>query len=87
MTENEIKAEVITLVSELIADNGFDVDIIEYLDLIDDVGMDSLTFVSIVVEIETRFDILVPDEMLLMDNFRKVDDIVALIINEKQLSE
>ena len=62
-------------------------DIIEYLDLIDDVGMDSLTFVSIVVEIETRFDILVPDEMLLMDNFRKVDDIVALIINEKQLSE
>ena len=87
MTENEIKAEVITLVSELFADNGFDVDIIEYLDLIDDVGMDSLTFVSIVVEIETRFDILVPDEMLLMDNFRKVDDIVAHIINEKQLSE
>lgn len=82
MTTDEIKAEVINLISELFKDKGFDVDIIQYVDLVDDMGMDSITFISIVVELEAKFDITVPDDMLLMDNFKKVDDIVAVVENE-----
>lgn len=82
MITNEIKTEVIQIISELFKDKGFDTDIIEYADLVDDMGMDSITFISIVVELEAKFNITVPDDMLLMDNFKKVDDIVAVVEQE-----
>ncbi len=82
MTTETIKQEVIELVSELFEDKGFGVDIIEYIDLIDDLGMDSITFISIVVEVEAHFNIEVPDDMLLLENFKCVADIVSVIENE-----
>lgn len=82
MTKSEIKTGVIFLISKLFADKGLDTDIIEYIDLIDDAGMDSITFISIVVEIEAKFDIMVPDEMLLIENFRKIDKIVDIVFEE-----
>ena len=82
MTTETIKQEVIELISELFKDKGFDIDIIEYVDLIDDMGMDSITFISIVVEVEAHFGIEVPDDMLLLENFKCVDDIVSVIENE-----
>ena len=48
-------------------------------DLIDDLGMDSITFISIVVEIESQFDIEISDDMLLLENFKCVDDIVSIV--------
>ncbi len=81
----ELKTELISLISELFNNNGFDIDIIEYADLVDDMGMDSITFISIVVEIEAKFNITVPDDLLSMDNFRKVDDIVKIVENELSL--
>lgn len=82
MTTEIIKQEVIELISELFKDKGFDIDILEYVDLIDDLGMDSITFISIVVEIEAHFDIEVPDEMLMLENFKSVDNIVSIVENE-----
>ena len=82
MTTETIKQEVIELISELFKDKGFDIDILEYVDLIDDLGMDSITFISIVVEIEAHFNIEVPDDMLLLENFKCIDDIVSVIENE-----
>lgn len=79
MMAEGIKTEVIQLVSELFANKGYDIDIIEYVDLIDDLGMDSITFISIVVEVETRFSIIIPDNMLLMENFRKIENIVNVV--------
>lgn len=82
MSTEKIKQEVIELISELFKDKGFDIDIIEFVDLIDDLGMDSITFISIVVEIEAHFGIEVPDDMLLLENFKCVDSIVSVIENE-----
>lgn len=82
MTTETIKHEVIELISELFKDKGFDIDILEYVDLIDDMGMDSITFISIVVEVEAHFGIEVPDDMLLLENFKCVEDIVSVIENE-----
>ena len=81
MTTETIKQEVIELISELFKDKGFDIDIIEYVDLIDDLGMDSITFISIVVEVEAHFNIEVPDDMLLLENFKCVDDIISIVEN------
>ena len=82
MTTETIKQGVIELISKLFEDKGFDTDIIEYVDLIDDLGMDSITFISIVVEIEAHFDIEVPDDMLLPEKFKCVDDIVSIVANK-----
>ena len=82
MTAETIKQEVIELISELFKDKGFDIDIFEYIDLIDDLGMDSITFISIVVEVETHFGIEVQDDMLLLENFKCVDDIVSIVENQ-----
>ena len=82
-----IKNEVVELISRLFSDKGFKTDIIEYIDLIDDAGMDSITFISIVVEIEAKFNIIVPDEMLIIDNFRNVDGIINLLEQERNTEE
>ena len=82
MTTETIKQEVIELISELFQDKGFDIDILECVDLIEDMGMDSITFISIVVEIEEHFAVEVPDDMLLFDYFKNVDDIVSIVQNE-----
>ena len=82
MTTETIKQEVIELISELFKDNGFDIDILEHVDLIDDMGMDSITFIAIVVEVEAHFGIEVPDDMLLLENFKCVDDIVTIVENK-----
>ena len=83
MTAETIKQEIIELISVLFKDKGFDIDILEYVDLIDDLGMDSITFISIIIVIEEHFDIEIPDDMLLLENFQCVDDMVSII--EKEL--
>lgn len=82
MTREEIKEKVIDLVGDLFSDLDFDKDILEYIDLIDDAGMDSITFVSIVVEIEAAFEIIIPDDMLLKEYFRNLDAIMGIIEQE-----
>ena len=81
MERNEIKIKVVDILNTLFPNSGIDTSILEYVDLIDDLGMDSMTFISIVVEIEFVFNIIVPDDILLMENFKNVDDIVGGIEN------
>lgn len=77
--EENIKIELINLLSVLFKDKGFNVDLIEYTDLISDLAMDSLTFISMVVELEAHFNIEVPDDLLLIEKFKNVDDIIKIL--------
>lgn len=56
-------------------------DVIPNLDLIDDLSIDSLTFISLLIEIENAFDIIIPDEFVKLDSFRNFDDIVDIIFD------
>lgn len=85
MTKDNIKDSVIDMLSRMFADMQFERDVIEYIDLIDDARMDSITFISIVVEIEAEFNITVPDDMLLIENFKNADSITNII--EQELSK
>ena len=88
MEKNEIKERVIKILSDIFQE--VDADIIEYADLIDDLGMDSMTYVTVLIETETDFNIEVPDEALLMENFRNSDlitDILDRVINIQSTSE
>lgn len=82
MTKELIKSNLIDLCSEIFKESNVDTDLIEYVDYVDDLGMDSITFITLIVEIEARFDIVVPDDMLIIDYFRTTDDIVEIISRE-----
>jgi acyl carrier protein len=76
------KKKAIELISEMFNDKGFNIEIIEHVNLIDDLGMDSITFISLVIEIEASFGIAIPDDMLLMESFNSVDNIASIVENE-----
>ncbi len=82
MEKSEVKKELIDLIIEVFKNQEFDANIIEYADLLEDLGMDSLSFISLVIEIESHFNIMIPDETLLLDNFKCVDGIVAIVNQE-----
>ena len=79
---NNIKSELINIIANSFHDKGYDIDIIEHLDLVNDMSMDSITFISLVVKIESRFDIEIPDDFLLMDYFQNIDKIVEIVVTE-----
>lgn len=87
MNSDEIKNKLIDMIQTLFPDSGVDKDILPYVDLIDDLGMDSITFISIVVEVEGIFNIIVPDDLLEMDNFHHLDDIVKIVESQMNTSE
>ncbi len=82
MNRELIKNDLVKLFCNLFESYNLDKDLIEYIDLKDDLGMDSITFVSFVVEIEAHFNIVISDELLLVENFRNIDNITDIIIRE-----
>lgn len=79
--------KVSLVLTSLFREKGFVFDEIDGLDLIDDLAMDSLIFVSIVVEIENSFKIVVEDDYLEMSKFRNIKKIVAIIESYQQKEE
>ena len=73
MDKREQKEKLLSVCRELFRDTGVDLDLIEYIHFVDDLGMDSITFISLVVELEGQFQLEVPDEMLLIENFEDFD--------------
>ena len=82
MNREEIKKKLIELYAEIFQDSGVDTDLLEYVDLIDDLGMDSITFITLIVEIEAMFGIIVPDDLLLIDNFKSMDDVIQVVSDQ-----
>lgn len=83
MDKNEIKSKLVDMLAELFPDSGVNKDVLKYADLMEDLGMDSITFITIIVEIEDVFEISVPDDLLLMENFRNVDSIIQIVEDSK----
>lgn len=84
MDKVEIKPKLIDMLAMLFPDSGVDKNVLEYTDLVDDLSMDSITFISIVVEIEDVFEITAPDNMLLVENFINVGQIIQIIADVKK---
>lgn len=82
MVYDEIKEKVIKLCNEVFEDSDIDADMIEYVDFSDDLGMDSIKFISLIVEIESRLNIIIPDDYLLIDYFNNIDNIMQIVMSE-----
>ena len=79
MKSEEIVQKVISLMSSIFEVRGFDTDLIECADLIDDMGMDSITFISLVVELEAEFEIMIPNDLLVLSNFNNANAIAKIV--------
>lgn len=82
MTKEEIKKTVIDIIYNMFLEANLDKNMVEYIDLAEDVGMNSIYYISIIIEIETQFGITLPDECILMENFRNVDKIVTIVAEQ-----
>lgn len=89
MKIEEVKEKLIQLIPNLFKDNGFEVKDIETCDLVEDLGMDSLIFMTLIVELEEVFELNIPDELLLVENFNRFDKILHIIatVVGNQISE
>lgn len=76
----KIKERIIDILDKLFSDVGIDKDILEYVDLIDDLNMDSIGFVSLIIELETEFGIQFPDEWMIQDKFHNCAQITNAIL-------
>ena len=70
---------ILEILGVLFQNSGVDTDVLEYVDLIEDLGMDSVNFFSLIVELEVEFDIQIPDEWLLIDKFRECSSILSAV--------
>lgn len=87
MERNDIKEKIIDILDRLFSDAGVDRDILEYVDLIDDLGMDSINFISLIIELESTFDIQIPDDWLLMEKFQNYTLIYSTVEELLQIKE
>lgn len=83
MSREEIKEKLIALCAEIFQDSGVDTALLEYVDFEDDLGMDSLTFITLLVEVEAAFGITIPDDMLLMENFKNMGDVIQIVVDQQ----
>ncbi len=82
MNEKYIRKLIVDIIIEEFGEDikEIDVELITHMDLIEDLGMTSVVFISIVVRIEEALNIIVPDEMLLLNNFKNVNSIISMLI-------
>lgn len=71
--KNNIKTRLVRIIKDSFAEFDLDESSIQAIDLIEDLGMDSVTFITIVIQIEEEFKITIPDELLLMENFKNIN--------------
>ena len=84
----KIKERIIDILDKLFSDVGIDKNMLEFVDLIDDLGMDSIFFVSLKIELETEFGIRIPDEWMMLNkfqNFYLISNVVETLLNEKAM--
>ena len=77
--KNILKEKIIEALKKLFSNSEVDEDVFEYVDLIDDLGMDSINFVSLIIQLEVEFDIQIPDDWLQMERFRDCSLIISAV--------
>lgn len=82
-----VKNKIIDIIAALFSKSGIDTDIFEFVDFIDDLGMDSVAFVSLVIDFETVFNITIPDDLLLLENFRNYEKTLSTLSKSLQDSK
>lgn len=79
MTREEIKQNLIKVLSNNISENKTNEYDYENINIIDEYDIDSLTFISIIIDLEHIFNVIIPDDLLQMDEFSDFNNIVNIL--------
>ena len=79
MDHNEIMERLITICSKVFEDLEGNICLDKNIDFVDELGMDSITFITLIIEIEVSFDITIPDELLQIKYFKNLECICVQI--------
>lgn len=82
MNYEDIKELLIEICCNVFRNEEISKDMIDCVDFESDLGMDSITFITLLVDIEDRFEIMIPDEMLLAENFSNIENIASIIFEQ-----
>lgn len=81
--KNNIKTKLIEIFKEVFENIDFrQYQSFENIDLIEEFGVSSITLIALIVQIEESFMIAFPDDCLMIDNFRNIDQITDTIYEE-----
>ena len=77
MTENEIKQRILVCLNN----TGIGISTFEEDIRIDEIAPDSLTFITLIIELENAFEIEIPAELLSGETFETLSNIYEYILN------
>ena len=83
MGKEEIKEKIISICAEVFRDTGVEPGMIEYVDFEDDLGMDSIAFVTLIVMLEECFEVTIPDDLMLIENFSNLQKITNIVFEQQ----
>ena len=79
MSKTEVKEKLQNILKETIDYIEVDSDDKNNLDLIQEIGLDSIDFITLIIEIEEVFNVTIPDEYLVFDKYQSIYDLFDLI--------
>lgn len=88
-----IKEEIIEIVNANLKEENeksVGIDVIQEDCDLSQIGMDSITFIHVIVALEEEFNIEIPDEKLLiseMNTVSKIEDVISDVLNTKYSKE
>lgn len=82
MIEEQIKISVIEIIRHVLGIPDNYLEITEKTYLVDDLHMDSLSFIYLISEIETKFNIELEDEYLSIDHFETVESVLNMLLQK-----
>lgn len=79
MNIEAIQDKLLVIIKKVFKNNRLTIDSLKGCNLSDDLGMESMIFMEIIIEIEDEFGICIPDELLMIENFVSYENIVRII--------
>lgn len=78
---NEVKLKIDTIIVNILGENGIYLSSISDISLLE-LGIDSILFITLVIEIEEEFGINIPDEYMNLEDLSSLDKICKIVIEQ-----
>ena len=82
MKKEDIKYKVVNIFNKITTQNNVKVDKNNTYDIFSNLAITSIEFISLVVELENSFNIVIPDDKIVYAYFQNISDIVEIIYDE-----
>ena len=75
MESQAIHKKICSILRDKFSSFDIDLELLSHINFVDDIGLDSISFIELIVEIESAFDVEIPDEYLTAEHFDTLEKI------------